>query len=557
MKKFILIIASFFFCTNVYANTISKMDIDIFIEENGDALVTEIWEAKVNKGTEGYKQYFNLGNSDILDYKVSMNEENFETISYWDPDDTFSEKAYKAGINETSSGDEICFGISKYGNNRYILSYKVTNFVNHLADESADLVYWSIIPSEFAMEVDNVYVKIHSNFKYADKLAVWGYGYDGYAYVYDGYIELSTKNGLNSDEYVVVLIKFDYNTFNTSSTLDKSFTYYHDLAKEGSSPNKPSIFTTILRFLFGSLEFIVFIIALIFSVVFASKSANMSGTRKLDFSKTNKKLDGDIPYFREIPCKKDIFRAYWVASNFNLIKNQTDFLGAILLKWLNNGIITTQSVTSKILKKESKAVVFSNDKLPNTEVEIKLFNMMKESSGDGILEKDEFKKYCQKHYKEILDWFKDVLDYENDELIKEGMITVGTKRVLGFDKETYFVENQMRDEAIQMKGLKNFLKDFSTIKDRSAIEVKLLNEYLMYAQIFGIAQEVAKEFKRLYPDVLNDMEYDNIIFIHTISYSGVSSAQSRAQSYSSGGGGFSSSGGGGGSFGGGGGGGFR
>ena len=64
-----------------------------------------------------------------------------------------------------------------------------------------------------------------------------------------------------------------------------------------------------------------------------------------------------------------------------------------------------------------------------------------------------------------------------------------------------------------------------------------------------------------HPDIITDDYYNDIIFIHTISYNGVhaaSVAQQRAQSYSAGGGGFSSSGGGGGSFGGGGGGGgFR
>ena len=83
----------------------------------------------------------------------------------------------------------------------------------------------------------------------------------------------------------------------------------------------------------------------------------------------------------------------------------------------------------------------------------------------------------------------------------------------------------------------------------------------MYAQIFGIAERVAKEFKRLYPDIITDDYYNDVIFIHTISAKGVSAAstaKSRAESYSSGGGGFSSGGGGGGSFGGGGGGGgFR
>ena len=113
---------------------------------------------------------------------------------------------------------------------------------------------------------------------------------------------------------------------------------------------------------------------------------------------------------------------------------------------------------------------------------------------------------------------------------------------------------------MELSGLKNFLNEFSNIKDRESIEVKLWDEFLIYAQIFGIAKKVADEFKKLYPDIITDETYDDIIFIHTISYKGVNAAsvaRDRANSYSSGGGGFSSGGGGGGSFGGGGGGGFR
>ena len=99
------------------------------------------------------------------------------------------------------------------------------------------------------------------------------------------------------------------------------------------------------------------------------------------------------------------------------------------------------------------------------------------------------------------------------------------------------------------------------MKDKRAIEVKMWRDYLIYAQIFGMAKEVAKEFKNLYPEVITDEMYNDVILINTFSSSGVSAAsaaRSRAESYSSGGGGFSSGGGGGGSFGGGGGGGgFR
>ena len=92
----------------------------------------------------------------------------------------------------------------------------------------------------------------------------------------------------------------------------------------------------------------------------------------------------------------------------------------------------------------------------------------------------------------------------------------------------------------------------------------LWEEYLIFAQIFGIAKEVAKQFKNLYPELIENnnygFDYVNIMWIGSISshsISSASSARSAAQNYSSGGGVFSSGGGGGGSFGGGSGGGCR
>ena len=89
--------------------------------------------------------------------------------------------------------------------------------------------------------------------------------------------------------------------------------------------------------------------------------------------------------------------------------------------------------------------------------------------------------------------------------------------------------------------------------------MELFEEYLIFAQMLGIAKQVSKQFKELYPDLIeqtNYGSYDNIVYINYVSSRGISSASSAraaAQSYSSGGGGFSSGGGGGGSFGGGGG----
>lgn len=46
----------------------------------------------------------------------------------------------------------------------------------------------------------------------------------------------------------------------------------------------------------------------------------------------------------------------------------------------------------------------------------------------------------------------------------------------------------MMEEAKKIAGVKKFLLEFSNIKDKSSIEVNLWEEYLMYAQIFGIAK---------------------------------------------------------------------
>ena len=112
-----------------------------------------------------------------------------------------------------------------------------------------------------------------------------------------------------------------------------------------------------------------------------------------------------------------------------------------------------------------------------------------------------------------------------------------------------------------------FFKEFTSLNEKQPIEVKQWREYLIYAQILGIADKVAKDFNKFYPNVISDDYYNDIILINTFSYNSVhavteaknyAEAAERARSYSSGGGGFSSGGGGGGSFGGGGsGGGFR
>lgn len=559
MKKIIkLFILSWiiFFTYSVKANNVSSISMNIYIDKNGNAHVTEVWDAKLTSGTEGYKPYYNLGDSKITDFNVMMDNKDFVFQNYWNVNASFDSKAYKNGINKISNGIELCFGISEYGRHDYVLSYTITNFVHQLND--SQMVYFSLIPYDLSSKPNNVYIKIYSDFRYSDTLDVWGYGYNGYAYVYDGYIEMSTKNDLDSDEYMVVLIKFPNNTFSSLSTLNKDFDYYYDMAEEGAIHHNESSWITMIVVIFQIL-FWIFLCTIIYV---ASKSTGTGNQKyKLNFGSEGKKLK-DVPNFRDIPCNKDIFRAYYLAYNFNLMRKQTDLLGAVLLKWTKEKKITIdKKEKSGLFSKEETSIILPTNLEFNNSFEKSLYDMLYDASKDGILQSKEFEKWCKNHYSKILKWFTEVLDRTAENLIQEGKIIEVEKQALVFKYKEYNLDDSLREEAKQLKGLKQFLLDFTNIKDREAIEVHLFDEYLMFASIFGIADKVAKQFKEIYPETIYDYDYDSVIFIHTFSYDGVhaaSVAQSRARSYSSGGGGFSSSGGGGGSFGGGGGGGgFR
>lgn len=567
MKKILLFVFMLFSSIVVVdATSVSNIDMDIFIDTYGNATVVETWDANVTEGTEGYHPYYSLGNSVISNLEVSMDGKKYTTIDNWNINSSMYDKAYKAGIYYVDGNEvDVCFGISSYGRHRYVIKYNISNFVSTVGD--ADMIYWNLFPKDFSAEPSNVDITIYSDFKYSDNLDVWGYGkYGAPSYVYDGKIEMTSDNSrVARDEYMTILVKFPKGTFQTSSVLDNDFNYYLDMAEEGATNYNDAPIPWWIK-LIGLIPFIFFMLIFGFISMFA---VNSSRNDKCSFGNTGNKVRKDVLPFRDIPCDKDIFYAYWVAHNYNLTKKKEDFLGAVLLKWIHDGNVKVEKVTKDGVFKDKilTNIVFCNRPNETQELEVKLYDYMYTASRDGKLEQDEFKRWCSNNYKKILTWFDDCLYKETLELVKKGKITYQNAKTMKVFNYKYFdVNPSMMEVAEQMAGLKKFLKEFSVIDKREPIEVSLWNEYLMYAQIFGIAEEVANQFKKLYPEVIADMDsmgydYSDIVFIRSITYSGIrsaSTAKSRAESYSSGGGGFSSGGGGGGSFGGGGGGGgFR
>ena len=228
MKKIIFTLLLFIIPLSVKADKIYNVDMKINIEKDGTANITEVWDVKASGGSEWYKQINNLGNSNLSNYKVSMDGNLLEYENYWDINGSMDEKAGYYGINETSAGLELCFGKTDKKRHKFILSYTISNYVFNTND--SQVLYWTLLPN---VDLDNFTVEVSSYYSFPDTLDVWGYGYKGFAYVEDGKIKMSNEGKLKN-EYVVLLAKFPLNTFTTSNRYYgyNTFDDVYELAEE-------------------------------------------------------------------------------------------------------------------------------------------------------------------------------------------------------------------------------------------------------------------------------------------------------------------------------------
>lgn len=546
----------------VQANSISKIDMDIYINKDGDATITETWSCYTNTGTEVYHPYYNLGNSRITDLTVYEKGKQYTTLNTWNTQGDLSDKAYKCGINKISDGVELCWGISKYGSHTYIVKYNISKFVSELND--AQMVYWTLIPYEFSNSINKVNIKIYTDEPIADSVDVWGYGnYGGPCYVSDGAIYMKKEN-LRTSEYMTILAKFPLNTYNCSNKINNNFENYYQMAESGSTKYNEKSDSERKQKLMIIFWIIIEPIALmiIFNIDIKTNKKNIG----IKYGSFKKKLSKNKNYYREIPFEGNLFRAYYVGHTYGIIKNETDLLGAIILKWIKEEKVKIKKIDKNGVfgNKEELAIelIYTKEQIENNR-EQEIYEMLYLASKDGILEKNELKKWCKNNYSKILNWFTKIIKEEKEKLMEEGLIIEKSKKIIFTTKKIEPTEI-LTEQAENLRGLKRFLLDYTRIKDKETIEVVILESYLIYAQMLGIAKEVTKEFKDLYPELIEQthyLSYSDIIWINYCSTKGIyaaNSAKRATSSYSSGGGGYSSRGGGRSSFGGGrGGGGFR
>ena len=278
MKKKVLlvflltIVAIFITSKKCNANSISSIEMDVNIDENGNAHVTEVWEASLYQGTEGYRGFKNTAysNFSISNFSVEMadnsyrtslsflkNMESYEQTQYqnsdilettkfsyvdkWNTEASFSDKKYKCGIHKISKGVELCWGISQYGSNKYILKYTINNFVSQYTDTQG--IYFNLLNLD--QNIGYAEITIHSDVAQLslDNTDIWGFGYNGSIVFSDGSIVMNSQGMLDTSDYMVALVRFEEDIFSTSNESKYKFDEIYKSATKGvkAGLNMPTI----------------------------------------------------------------------------------------------------------------------------------------------------------------------------------------------------------------------------------------------------------------------------------------------------------------------------
>ena len=570
MKPFRTIVAGLLLailpCIGAGAQSINDLIIEVYLTENGSADVIQYWDVTIDDSDTGTEWYVPVNSlkklgMEIKDLAVVEGGKPFvsEGDDWVSKGRSRSEKAGRCGIIHYSDGSfDMCWGFGTTGNHFWAVSYTITNLIQSLDD--ADGFIYQFVNDELPSDPKHVKITIIDTASTAEwdptvNVGGWTFGYDC-ENSFSGNTFISDSDG--RVKYVNVMMRFDKGMYSPARSRDMTFEQMQKEAFKGSDYKKSGSNLT-----FGDWVDIFFDYGwVVLTFVFIFLVGVYNAIRRAYIKATGKRWKQDIfgeskieGWWREAPLDKNLSAAYSLLKKGDKLasdeKYDNGIIGAYFLRWIENGVL--KIVDDDPTAKKQRVSLALTDVLPDEEndSEFKLYTMVVEAAGENrILEKKEFEKWSRAHYQKVCNWPSSAAAAGN-----------------------HIWNSKSKEERTRLVQLKNFLQDFTLMNEREANQVMLWKDYLVYAQLFGIADKVTENFKKLYPvefqEFTESLGTSGHSLLYTVSTTNsyanlmMYSAQSRqrevqaAQYRSSGGGGRGSFGGGGGFAGGGHGGGTR
>ena len=621
LKKFIFTILFFLLIIIIwnsksYASgdlTLKNLDYKVKLNSDGTANVTETWDISIEDTNTLFKT-FNLDSNKFSGFKdVSLiettNGSRKEFTQIFEEMYHVTKDCFYA-LNTSSTEFEIAWGVSVDGYSRrtFEMNYTIIDAVKNYADCSE--FYWQFISTSSAIPAKKVTgtITLPTEVTDIEDLHVWAHGplngnieRTSNNVVYFEVDNLKTRTMLEARIVTPTYIFEDNRNISSFKKLNSILTQEKIWANEANAKREKLQKQERNRMIL----FISFIsitnIGGIFLAIYLVKKIKLYKeelTKVPSYSPTT-----PSKYYRDIPNENSsaaqaAFVYYFKNSTISM--HTADVISATTLNLCLKKFLTFEMLDNK--KNNIRITLNTNmDENLLTESEKSVFNMYKKVNSTNSFTMKEFQKYCKSHSSSCLSTFNSIDNKAKNEAIRENNYNATLEKQhskwsgLGIGYIFFAIISPLLmiasfipaiicatytlkiagkyntltqkgvDEQEAWKGLKNYMEDFSMMKEKEVPELALWEKYLVFATAFGIADTVLKQLKVVYPQMMDEtymnsngyyylylMSHGNFSnnFIHSINSSITNTYNSVNYSSGSGsGGGFS----GGGGFGGGGG----
>ena len=476
-SKTVLLLALLASATSLWARPqLRNLDIQVVLARNGDAYITETRTMDIDdEGTECYIVIGNLNGSEVRDLRVSDETGlDYTKLGEWDIDESRSYKAGKCGIVNKRNGYELCWGLGNSGSRTYTTSYTVTNLVKGYDD--ADGFNYMFVAQGISPSPDHVKLTImpEDTLKFtAENTGIWGFRYRGDINFMNYRIVAESSEPFESRSAMIIMCRFNKGLFEPTDIRDGSFESVKEHALDGSDYTNEDEWTKEDTY------------ALIFLIIGLLVLPTIGMCWYLIYVwRARRKVNKNLMWYRDIPYDGDLQRVNDVLNAYSYFSTDyNNLLSACILKLINLGAIT---IERKQTGKGNTVQSFVIHDLKQEDQQPKLLkqvhNIFKQAAGDPVLEPNELKAYMRSKY--------------NQSITDSFINTLHTKTSISQYKDEM-------EEVRQVFGLKKFLKEFSLIDERHVAEVSLWKDYMIFATLFGIADQVIKDMKKINPEYFN------------------------------------------------------
>lgn len=517
------------------SNRVPELEITVALRSDGSAAVTQVWTAETGEGTEFYLACKDSGYLTITDFSVSDSDGAYAFVEDWDVNASFEEKARKCGIVETDGGVELCWGIGEYGPRRYTISYVLHGLAGAYSDADGFNHRFVDEMSTFPTTV-SLTVSCEDGTPLTEgNCGIWAFGYDGSVWFENGVIRAESESPLESGQHMTVMVSLEKGILAPLRQADGSFEAVKERAFEDSNYEEEAGPAEILM--------VVGILAAIAAVIVLGATA----AARMRKAKLNRRTN-QVDYFRDAPNNGNLNVTHRLGAACELCREDS-LLGAYLLRLIGGGALEPEETGARSPQVDLRLIRPPRSGNPYDDA---FYTILEAAAGDdGVLQAKELERLCEKNAKPLAG-FADSCRMDADRT----MIRAGCYRGAVCEGVKSLTEQGQR-QLDEILGLKRFLLDFSLIHERGVRETVIWQDYLIYAHLLGIADQVAPQIRKLYPDALPQVErFERCIgyagYYNGFLYSACAWERQRQQAArSAGSGGSASFGGGGGSSGGG------